>query len=171
FHDVTELKRLEHVRKDFVANVSHELRTPLTSIKGYLEALLDGAKDDPQKCQQFLKVAQQHADQLNNLITDLLQLSQIESGRYEWKRERINPENIIGRAVELMSPIAEKKRQTLTISAGIQLPPITGDPDKLTRVLINLLDNAVKYTPEGGKINVEVRRDGNTVEIVVSDTG
>ena len=171
FHDVTELKRLEHVRKDFVANVSHELRTPLTSIKGYLEALLDGAKDDPQKCQQFLKVAQQHADQLNNLITDLLQLSQIESGRYEWRRERINPQGFIRTAVELMKPIAEKKQQSLTVSAGSQLPQITGDPDKLTQVLINLLDNAVKYTPAGGKIDVEARRSGDAVEIIVSDTG
>ncbi|HXC62667.1 MAG TPA: ATP-binding protein [Nitrospiria bacterium] len=171
FHDVTELKRLEHVRKDFVANVSHELRTPLTSIKGYLEALVDGAKDDPQKCLQFLEVAQQHADQLNNLITDLLQLSQIESGRYEWKRERINPGNLIGKAIELMRPMAEKKHQSLTISSGSSLPPITGDTDRLTQVLINLLENAVKYTPEGGKIEVEARRNGDSMEIIVNDTG
>jgi two-component system phosphate regulon sensor histidine kinase PhoR len=171
FHDVTELKRLEHVRKDFVANVSHELRTPLTSIKGYLEALLDGAKDEPEKCLHFLKVAQQHADQLNNLITDLLQLSQIESGRYEWKREQINPENLIRKAVELMQPMAEKKLQSLTISAESSLPSITGDSDRLGQALINLLDNAVKYTPEKGRIAVEAHRKGDAVEIIVSDTG
>src|SRR4029079_12884630 len=132
----------------FVANVSHELRTPLTSVKGYIEALLDGAKDDPEKCRQFLKVAQQHADQLNNLITDLLQLSQIESGRYEWRRERNNPENFIRRAGELITPMAEKKKQSLTASIESSLPPVTGDLDKLAQVVINLLDNAVKYTPE-----------------------
>lgn len=171
FHDVTELKRLEHVRKDFVANVSHELRTPLTSIKGYLEALLDGASDDPEKCAQFLKVAQQHADQLNHLITDLLQLSQIESGRYEWKREQIGPENLIRKSVDLIRPLAEKKKQELSISADRSLPSITGDSDRLRQVLINLLDNAVKYTPEGGRIAVEARRSGDMIEIVVNDTG
>jgi two-component system, OmpR family, phosphate regulon sensor histidine kinase PhoR len=171
FHDVTELKRLERVRKDFVANVSHELRTPLTSIKGYLEALLDGAKDDPQKCQRFLEVAQQHADQLNNLISDLLQLSQIESGRYEWKRELIHPGDLLEKAVRLVRPMAEKKRQSLTVSPAGALPPILGDPDKLVQLLINLLDNAVKYTPEGGMITIGARKIGEEIEISVRDTG
>ena len=172
FHDVTELKRLVRIRKDFVANVSHELRTPLTSIKGYIEALLDGAKDDPQKCRQFLEVAQRHADQLNNLITDLLQLSQIESGRYEWKREQINTGDLIEKAVGLMRPTAEKKRQSLTVSSGGAIPFITGDPDKLAQVLINLLDNAVKYTPEGGKITVTTSQaNAGFIEISMTDTG
>jgi len=172
FHDVTELKRLEHVRKDFVANVSHELRTPLTSIKGYLEALLDGAKDDPEKCRQFLEVAQQHTDQLNNLITDLLQLSQIESGRYEWKREQISPGDLIEKAVGLVRPMAEKKHQSLTVSSSRALPLITGDPDKLTQVLINLLDNAVKYTPDGGMITITAKQaKDESIEITVTDTG
>lgn len=188
FHDVTELKRLERIRKDFVANVSHELRTPLTSIKGYIEALLDGAKDDPQKCQQFLKVAQRHADQLNNLITDLLQLSQIESGQYEWKQEQIDPRGLIEKAVGLMRPTAEKKHQSLTVTFSAALSPILGDSDKLTQVLINLLDNAIKYTPESGSISVTAKTvkretpetvavnesritDRDSVEISVTDTG
>jgi len=171
FHDVTELKRLERVRRDFVTNVTHELRTPLTSIKGYLEALLDGVKDDPQKCRQFLEVVQRHADQLNNLITDLLDLSRIESGRYEWKRKRTNPWDLIEKAVAMVKPIAEKKHQRLAVSPPIALPPILGDPDKLTQVLINLLDNAVKYTSEGGGITIEAKAFEDEIEISVSDTG
>jgi len=171
FHDVTELKRLERVRRDFVTNVTHELRTPLTSIKGYLEALLDGAKDDPQKCQQFLEVVQRHADQLNNLITDLLDLSRIESGQYEWKRKRIDPGDLVEKAVAMVRPIGEKKHQRLTVSPAGALPPILGDPDKLTQVLINLLENAVKYTPEGGRITIEAKAFEDEIEISVRDTG
>lgn len=171
FHDITELKRLERVRKDFVANVSHELKTPLTSIKGYIEALLDGAKDDPKKCSAFLSVIQKHADDLNATLSDLLQLSAIESGQYRWKREAVSVPDLIEKAVGLVRSTVEKKKQSLSIISSESLPDIYGDSDKLTEVLINLLDNAVKYTPEDGKIMIEAKAAKEAVEISVSDTG
>lgn len=171
FHDITELKRLERVRKDFVANVSHELKTPLTSIKGYIEALLDGAKDDPKKCLEFLSVIQKHTDSLNSILSDLLQLSTIESGQYQWKREPVSIQDLIEKAVGFIRSAAEKKKQSLSIMTGKDLPNIPGDPDKLSVVLINLLDNAVKYTPEGGRVTVEATATPEAVEISVTDTG
>ncbi|MBI3812578.1 MAG: phosphate regulon sensor histidine kinase PhoR [Nitrospirae bacterium] len=171
FHDVTDLKRLERIRKDFVANVSHELRTPLTSIKGYIEALLDGAKDDPKKCAEFLGIIQKHADQLDALLSDLLQLSTIESGQYQWRRGPVSIGDLIGKAVHLLRPLAEKKGQAISVAPAEGVGPVIGDADKLTEVLINLIDNAIKYTPDGGRITVEVRPGESAVEIAISDTG
>jgi two-component system phosphate regulon sensor histidine kinase PhoR len=171
FHDITEIKRLERVRKDFVANVSHELRTPLTSIKGYIEALLDGVKDNPQQCLEFLQILKKHADRLNNIIVDLLALSQIESGQYQWKKEQVKATDIIERALPVVKPMAESKKQILSVIFPDSLKPLVGDTEKLSQVLINLLDNAIKYTPEGGKINLEVKQTLETIEITVSDTG
>jgi two-component system phosphate regulon sensor histidine kinase PhoR len=171
FHDVTKLKRLERVRKDFVANVSHELRTPLTSIKGYIEALLDGAKEDPRKCEDFLGIIQKHTDQLNALLSDLLQLSTIESGQYQWRRGAVSVSDLIGKAVHLLRPLAEKKGQAISTRPVEGVGSVTGDADKLTEVLINLIDNAIKYTPEGGRITVEARQTESAVEIAVGDTG
>jgi len=171
FHDVTNLKRLERIRKDFVANVSHELRTPLTSIKGYIEALIDGAKDDPQKCVDFLGIIQKHSDQLNALLADLLQLSTIESGQYQWRRGTIAVSDLIEKAVHLLRPQAEKKGQAISVVSAEGIGPVVGDADKLTQVLINLIDNALKYTPKDGRITVEVHPREDAVEIAVSDTG
>jgi len=171
FHDVTDLKRLERVRKDFVANVSHELRTPLTSIKGYIEALIDGAKDDPEKCAEFLGIIEKHADQLNTLLSDLLQLSTIESGQYQWRRTAVSVPDLIEKAVHLLRPLAEKKSQTISVAPLESVGPVTGDANQLTEVLINLIDNAIKYTPESGRITVEAVQKGSAVEIAVSDTG
>ena len=171
FHDITAIKRLERVRKDFVANVSHELRTPLTSIKGYIEALIDGAKDDPRKSAEFLGIIQKHADQLNALLSDLLQLSTIESGQYQWRRGSVSLPELIEKAVHLLRPLAEKKGQVLSVVPAEGIATLTGDAEKLTEVLINLIDNAVKYTPEGGRITVETRHREGAVEIAVRDSG
>jgi len=109
FHDVTALKRLERMRTDFVANVSHELRTPLTSIAGYLEALLDGAQHEPQQRDEFLHIMKNHTDRLTALVHDLLQLSQIESGAYQWRREEIDAVALVRRSLALITPLAQKK--------------------------------------------------------------
>ena len=171
FHDITEIKSLERVRKDFVANVSHELRTPMTSIKGYIEALLDGAKDDPKQCLEFLQILQKHADRLHTLISDLLVLSQIESGQYQWRRVKISLKEMIDKAASMVRPVAARKRQGLSFAVPEDLGPLIGDPDKLTQVLINLLDNAIKYTLEGGQITVNASQTQDELKIIVSDTG
>ena len=171
FHDITELKRLERVRKDFVANVSHELKTPLTSIAGYVEALLDGAKDDPKKCEEFLAIVRKHTEGLNAILTDLLQLSTVESGVYRWKRDPVVVGELVERAARVLRPVAERRRQQLTVHPCDPALQLWGDGDRLTEAIINLLDNAVKYTPEGGAITVDATADEAGVRIAVTDTG
>jgi two-component system phosphate regulon sensor histidine kinase PhoR len=171
FHNITEIKRLERVRKDFVANVSHELRTPLTSIKGYVEALLDGAKDDPERNAEFLDVLKKHTDRLNNIVSDLLTLAQIESGQTGLQYQTIGLSDLIERAVSMLKPMADRKRQRLSMFIGADLPVIKGDPEKLTQVLTNLIDNAIKYTPEKGSVSVEAGPVGDGLEVTVSDNG
>jgi len=175
--DITALRRLEQVRKDFVANVSHELRTPLTSIKGYVEALLDGAKDNPEEAERFLQIILKQSDRLNLILDDLLQLSQIESGQVRFKQEPVNLGALVERTLPLIKPLADKKSQTVTVALPADLPAVLGDEDRLVQVLTNLLDNAVKYTPDGGAISIVGRvawRTGGEpaqVELSVADTG
>jgi two-component system, OmpR family, phosphate regulon sensor histidine kinase PhoR len=180
FHDMTELRRLEIIRKDFVANVSHELRTPLTSIKGYIEALLDGAKDDPEASTQFLGIILKQSDRLNLILEDLLQLSKIESGQVLFKREPLHIPSVIERTLAMIKPLVDKKGHRLVSFVDDNLPAVLGDEDRLTQVLSNLLDNAVKYTPEKGTISVAahpVSDDADqpavvtAVELSVTDTG
>ncbi len=180
FHDITELRRLEKIRKDFVANVSHELRTPLTSIKGYVEALLDGAKDDPTDAEKFLRIILAQSNRLNLIIEDLLELSKIESGRVSFKQEHMDLRAVIDRTLSMIKPLADKKGHRLLTHLEEPLPRLAGDEDRLVQVLTNLLDNAVKYTPEQGTITVAARRlpadkslfaGGPTLELTVTDTG
>lgn len=179
FYDVTALRRLEQVRKDFVANVSHELRTPLTSIKGYVEALLDGGKDDPRAAVQYLEIVRKQSDRLNLLLEDLLQLAQIESGEIAFRQDLVRLENVIERTLTVIKPLADKKKHVLTVTLPADLPAILGDEERLAQLVTNLLDNAVKYTPSNGSIMVGARRlsrrpgdprDG-MVEFSVTDTG
>jgi signal transduction histidine kinase len=175
--DITALRRLEQVRKDFVANVSHELRTPLTSIKGYVEALLDGAKDNPEEATRFLQIILNQSDRLHLILEDLLQLSQIESGLVRFKRDPVHLGALVERTLPLIRPLVDKKRQSLTVAVSPDLPPVSGDEDRLVQVLTNLVDNAVKYTPEGGAISIAGRIAGQPadgpalVELSVADTG
>ncbi|WP_455377712.1 histidine kinase dimerization/phospho-acceptor domain-containing protein, partial [Petrachloros mirabilis] len=181
FHDITELRKLENIRRDFVANVSHELRTPLTSIKGYVEALLDGGKDDPETSVRFLDIILKQSDRLNLILEDLLQLSKIESGQVRFKREPLHIGSVIERTLAMIKPLADKKHHRLNSHIASDLPLISGDEERLVQVLANLLDNAIKYTPEGGQITVAARRvpsgrhtadsqqDG--IELTVADSG
>ena len=180
FHDMTELRRLEIIRKDFVANVSHELRTPLTSIKGYIEALLDGAKDDPETNTKFLDIILKQSDRLNLILEDLLQLSKIESGQVQFRREPLHIQGVLERTLAMIKPLADKKGHRLVSFVEDNLPAVLGDEDRLIQVLSNLLDNAVKYTPENGTITVAahpVSDDAEqpviatAVELSVTDTG
>lgn len=180
FHDITELRRLENIRKDFVANVSHELRTPLTSIKGYVEALLDGAKEDPDALAKFLDIILTQSDRLNLIIEDLLELSKIESGLVSFKQDPMDLRNVVERTFSMIKPIADKKGHRLVALIDEELPAMAGDEDRFVQVLTNLLDNAVKYTPDQGTITVAAYRvapqAGSSagrqfVELSVSDTG
>lgn len=179
-HDITELRRLEKIRKDFVANVSHELRTPLTSIKGYVEALLDGAKDDPAAAVKFLEIILKQSDRLNLIIEDLLELSKIESGGVLLKEEPLELRTVIDRTLSMIKPIADRNRHQLVAVIDPSLPPVAGDEGRLVQVLTNLLDNAVKYTPAGGTITIGAKLapvvanaepPARAVDLSVADTG
>jgi two-component system phosphate regulon sensor histidine kinase PhoR len=170
-HDVTELRRLERVRSEFVANVSHELRTPLTCIKGYLETLLDGALDDRAHARRFLEVAGTHAERLDRLIDDLLELSNIESGRVTMVPKRLELPDVVAGVAAMFERRTVQSGQTLEriVPAGLT---VYADRDRLVQILVNLVDNAVKFTPEGGRIGIEAGPGpSGRVEIRVRDTG
>lgn len=171
FHDVTALKRLERMRSDFIANVSHELRTPLTSIIGFLEALLDGVQQDAAKREEFLRIIKTHADRLSALIQDLLQLSQIESGDYRWRRDLVDVVGLARRSVSLVHPLAQRRQIVVRCTSEAETLSVVGDEEKLTQVLVNLLDNAVKYTEPGGTVDVTVESSDARAMIRIRDTG
>jgi two-component system phosphate regulon sensor histidine kinase PhoR len=169
-HDVTELRRLERVRTEFVANVSHELRTPLTSIRGYLETLLDGALADPANGVRFLEIAHTHAERLSRLVDDLLQLSDIETGKLVLKPALLSLHDVAAEVVVFFEKQAEQKR--LTLVNNVPDIQVQADWDRLTQIFVNLVDNAVKYTPTRGSITLAAERwSGAFVHVWVVDTG
>jgi two-component system phosphate regulon sensor histidine kinase PhoR len=168
--DVTESARYQELRKEFVANVSHELRTPLTMIRGYLETLEDGAIRDPEKGPEFLGIITKHARLLSNLVDNLLDLSRLE-GQGLGKRVRVDLAALVERVMDLRRPSAEKKGQSLDAVVAPDVPDVLGDADYLERAVSNLVDNAVKYTPEGGSIRITASRRGVQVAVQVSDDG
>ena len=170
-HDTTQSVRYQELRKEFVANVSHELRTPLTVIKGFTETLRDGAMSDPVKGPKFLGTIERHVDQLTNLVSDLLELSKLESTPELPRRVSFDIGGVVRRATDLLLPTAQRKEQKLTIDVARNLPRVLGNPDYVERAVSNLIDNAIKYTPERGRIQVSVALDGNAVVVEVSDNG
>lgn len=170
FHDVTELRRLEQVRREFVANVSHELRTPLTSIKGYTETLLDGAVEDVPLATKFITSIQSQSARLEALVADLLQLSRIESGRVEVQFQPCLLEPVVQRVLTSMEDRAKGKRLSI-ISEQLKAPPVRADEKLVELVLFNLIDNAIKYTPEEGSITIRAFATQGQVDLTVTDTG
>ncbi len=171
-HDVTELKRLEQMRSDFVANVSHELRTPLTSIKGFVETLSEGAIEDPQAAAQFLQIIGQETERMVAIVNDLLELSRIEAGDQDWKPDLVDIAKVVNHSVAACGPQAQAKHITMDKVIESDLPSVRGEESMLLQVFINLVDNAVKYTPEGGHVTVNVEPDGgNKLRVHVADNG
>jgi len=169
-HDATPLVRLQEMRKDFVANASHELRTPLAVIRGYVETLREGAIHDPVKGPRYLEIIERHSAQLANLVDDLLSLSRLESFADVPRRQRVDVAAAIHKVLDLLGPAAAARKHDL--AADIQpAPAVAGDPDYIERAISNLVDNAIKYTPEGGHIRVALRSAGDDVIIEVSDNG
>jgi two-component system phosphate regulon sensor histidine kinase PhoR len=170
-HDITDLRKLERVRRDFVANVSHEFRTPLTAIQGFAETLLAGALDDPQNRGKFLQIIVEHSRRLARLTEDLLMLSKMDADRLEFETRRIPVGPFIESCIETAQPRARDKDLRLSVNQANKIPDIAGDRRRLTEVLQNLLDNAIQYTPAGGKIMVSAGVTGAEVVFTVSDTG
>ncbi len=170
FHDLTRLKQLERQREEFVANVSHELRTPLSLIKGYVETLLDGAKDNPEVAERFLKTIERNANRLDLLIQDLLTISALESGRMKLDLAPVNLHALADRVLTFLHGKAENKNTTL-VNALPELV-VNGDVNRLDQVLANLVDNAIKYGRAEGTVTVGGKKlDDGALEIFVRDDG
>jgi two-component system, OmpR family, phosphate regulon sensor histidine kinase PhoR len=177
FHDITDVKRFETIRSDFVANVSHELRTPLTAIRGYVETLLHTPPANPSDNQQFLAIIDRHADRLSRLTEDLLTLSDLESGNVKLSLQPLDANQLIQRVLEVFWDQANRKNIKLTHQIAPGTPKLLGDSDRLQQLFINLVDNAIKYTPNGGAVTLTAvfaapqNGGASQVEIAVSDTG
>ncbi|WP_459499160.1 two-component system histidine kinase PnpS [Bacillus sp. C1] len=170
FHDITELKKLEQMRKDFLANVSHELKTPITSIKGFSETLLDGAMENQQFCQHFLHIILKESERMQGLIEDLLDLSKIEQQGFKLDMGIVNIKGLL----EEIQMVLDKKSQDkdIVLQLDINKPiSVIGDPSRLQQIFINLINNAIVYTPSGGAVSVTLFEDDRSAYIKVSDTG
>ncbi|MBI5365651.1 MAG: HAMP domain-containing protein [Planctomycetes bacterium] len=184
-HDATEDRRYDALRREFVANASHELRTPLSLVQGFVETLRDGAWRDPARAPEFLETIEKHVRRLSAIVEDLLDLSRLESAGQVLRPRVLDVDDLLERVRDAFAPVAEKRRQTLTVEPGRDLPPLVADPDLVERALANLVDNAIKYTPEGGRITLRAgaaaaaagaggvggAAEGGAVLLAVADTG
>jgi two-component system phosphate regulon sensor histidine kinase PhoR len=171
FHDISRLKQLENIRKEFVANVSHELRTPLSIIKGYIETLLDEHPPDAKMTHQFLRTIQRHGRRLELLIEDLLNISALESQQARLEFAPVSLQDLAAAVVEELGQQIRDRQMTVTLELPPTLPPVRGDAERLRQVFVNLLDNAIKYTPSGGRIHINAHEAGAEIECSVSDNG
>jgi len=189
-HDITRIKQLEDVRKDFVANVSHEIKTPITAIKGFAETLLEGALDDRENAYKFLETIKNHSERLNSLVSDLLTLSRIELGDIKIEKETVNLDSVIDSAFETLREKAQSKGLYLKKEVAPGLQEIKADRNRLIQILLNLVDNGIKFTETGGvtvrvrNVEFRMRNKGvskevpqseiaipHSIEISVEDTG
>jgi two-component system phosphate regulon sensor histidine kinase PhoR len=171
FHDITERRRVDRVRRDFVANASHELRTPLTSIRGFVEALEDGALDEPPTAKRFLGKIHAHADRMAALVADLLELSRLEAGERPLELETVSPADVASGVAASLEPLASERAVAVSV-VDQGCPAIVTDPEALRRILENLVENAIKYTRNGGRVEVKAGPgpDGSVV-VAVEDDG
>jgi two-component system phosphate regulon sensor histidine kinase PhoR len=169
--DLTRIRRLETVRRDFISNVSHELRTPLASLKALTETLQEGAMDDPPAAHRFLGRIQIEVDALTQMATELLELSRIESGQVPLELKTVLPLQLLNSAIDRMKMQAERAGLNLEGACPPDLPSIRADLPRLQQVLVNLIHNAVKFTPPGGEITLNARSEGRFICFLVRDTG
>ena len=172
-YDVTALRRLELVRTEFVANVSHELRTPLTAIQGYLETLLGGALEEPEHARRFLDIAYRHTERLGRLLNDLTDLSNIELNKVKLALAPTAVDEVIDSVLAIMQPRAETRQVKLAAEVARDLRRAKADHDRLSQIILNLVENAVKYTPDGGSVTVHASNaaSGGVIVVDVTDTG
>jgi len=179
FHDVTQLKAYETVRADFISNLTHELRTPLAALYGYAETLMQGVEDRETQ-NRFLGIIDRQARRLARLLDDLISLSDLERGNTPLNFENLEPASVIGEAAELMKVAAAREGVQLEVQCAEGLPKLVGDHDRLHQVMVNLLDNAIKYTPRGGHVTASAKpgalngaggKSAPAVALVVADTG
>jgi two-component system phosphate regulon sensor histidine kinase PhoR len=171
FHDITELKKMDQVRRDFVANVSHELRTPLSILRGYIETLLDSPKTPREELTRILRVMERHSDRLELLVDDLLTLAQLESGNPNLQMGTLDLSSFLPEMVRDWEKKLTSKQLNMSVDVPTDLSPIRVDRTRLQEALYNLLDNAVKYSREHGEIRLSARQRDGEIELTVSDDG
>ena len=169
--DLTRVRRLETVRRDFVSNISHELRTPLASLKALTETLQNGALSDPEAGPRFLSRIVTEVDALNQMTQELLDLSRIESGQVELKFASVSPKELLASAADRMKMQTERAGLNLRVECADDLPSVRADDMRLEQVLVNLIHNAVKFTRPGGEVALLAEADGSGVRFGVRDTG
>lgn len=169
--DISELRRMEQVRNDFAANVSHELKTPLTSIKGFVETLQEGALENPPMAQRFLRIIMMEVDRLTRLINDILSISKMESGQNEVSNERVRIDQMMEDVAEMLSVHATEKGVELTVNQAKEPLFVWGNPDRVEQLLINLMENAIKYNRPEGTVRASLYATSDTIQFLVSDTG
>jgi len=169
--DIEQLKKLERVRTEFLGNVSHELRTPIFSLKGFLETLLEGALDDPAVNKAFIEKAYHHANRLDNLLSDLIEISRIESGDMKMSFRYFDCVSILKSLITDFSDSAAKKKQKLIVDTPEHEVLVLGDKERIRQALGNIVDNAIKYSPDGSTADVRLTESERSVMISVSDTG
>ena len=171
FHDITELKRIDQIRRDFVANVSHELRTPLSILRGYIETLLDNPKTPREELARILQIMERHSKRLGLLVDDLLSLAQLESSSANLEIGEVHLRELFDNVIRDWKQKLAKKNLTVIVDLAPDMPPIRADETRLQEVLYNLLENAVKYSPENGEIRLQAARRGSEIVVSVSDNG
>ena len=169
--DITELRRLEQMRTDFTANVSHELKTPLTSIRGFVETLLDGAIDNPEMARKFLNIIMMEANRLTRLVNDILSISKLEAGDTEVSLGRLRLDKMASDVCEVLQIHAKEKQIDLSINENDEPIYVWGNSDRLEQLLMNLIENAIKYNQPGGSVRVSVYGTAENAYFLVSDTG
>lgn len=169
--DISELRRMEQVRTDFAANVSHELKTPLTSIKGFVETLQEGALENPPMAQRFLRIIMMEVDRLTRLINDILSITKMESGQTEVSNERVRIDQMMEDVAEMLSVHATEKGVELTVNQAKEPLFVWGNPDRVEQLLINLMENAIKYNRPEGTVRASLYATADTIQFLVSDTG
>lgn len=169
--DLTPFHRLQTTRREFVANVSHQLRTPLAAMRAALETLEEGALEDPEAARSFLGSLKREVERMERLVLELLDLSRLESGQVALHLAPVPVEALVREVAERFSPLAQQAGLTLTFQVPPDLPPVLVDRDKLLQALSNLLDNAIKFTPRGGKVCLGAHKENGTVAFEVEDTG
>jgi two-component system phosphate regulon sensor histidine kinase PhoR len=169
--DLTELRTLQTMRRELVGNISHELRTPIAGIKAMAETLQNGAIDDKEAARDFLTRIEGEADRLTQIVTELTQLSRIQTGQAELKKESVNLNALIDGILAEISPLAERQKVTLLKEVSPDLPSIQADKDRIRQTIINLVHNAIKFNKPGGKVTIAIRYNANSVMVSVSDTG
>jgi two-component system phosphate regulon sensor histidine kinase PhoR len=169
--DLTRVRRLETVRRDFISNISHELRTPLASLKALVDTLRDGALEDPPAAQRFLDRMETEVDALTQMVRELLELARIESGQVPFQLEQVTVAEIVSPSVERLRPQAERAKLQLTVELPPDLPPILADTERMQQVITNLVHNSIKFTPPGGAVTISATASGDEIVISVHDTG